>query len=341
MPVLGRSPIVEVDEHASWVAEVDMNEEFAVAMHNSAATEYLELGHLASLGHLVEVRRNWGARTMERSETYNNYWKRIGVDQLAAGSLGTASDHTGLVSIARVGPDVFTDEELEAAERLIAVCRERLAVMATTTIASAESEHGLDPLVRALSALPLVAAYFAPDGRMRWLSHECQAWAESLAMPFGGRTLIVRRGDRLSLLAAFAQEVQSEPTRTLGGGEPRWRQALGPHQRLVARRVPPTDGDPGGVLVCVREEAPIPAEVSLEPDRLVGLGLTPRESDVAALSAQGYSLKNTAARLGIAETTVHTHLKRVYRKLCVFSRAELCYRLLTGDPPTGAGAPTR
>jgi len=57
-------------------------------------------------------------------------------------------------------------------------------------------------------------------------------------------------------------------------------------------------------------------------------GLSPRQSQVALLAIQGYSIANIAARLGVKESTVQTHLKRIYRRLQVSSRAELAYRLL-------------
>jgi DNA-binding NarL/FixJ family response regulator len=42
---------------------------------------------------------------------------------------------------------------------------------------------------------------------------------------------------------------------------------------------------------------------------------------------EGYSVLAIAHQLGIAESTVATHLKRVYRKLGVSSRAELALKL--------------
>jgi DNA-binding CsgD family transcriptional regulator len=56
--------------------------------------------------------------------------------------------------------------------------------------------------------------------------------------------------------------------------------------------------------------------------------LSTREGDIAALAAEGYSVLAIASRLGIAESTVSSHLKRVYRKLGVRSRAELASRVV-------------
>jgi DNA-binding CsgD family transcriptional regulator len=52
-------------------------------------------------------------------------------------------------------------------------------------------------------------------------------------------------------------------------------------------------------------------------------GLTPAESRVAALAAEGRTNKEIAAALFLSERTVETHLTHVYAKLGVRSRAEL------------------
>lgn len=61
--------------------------------------------------------------------------------------------------------------------------------------------------------------------------------------------------------------------------------------------------------------------------------LTHRERTIADLVSQGLSDLNIAARLGIAESTVGTHLHRVFRKLGVHTRVELV-RVLERPEPT-------
>lgn len=51
--------------------------------------------------------------------------------------------------------------------------------------------------------------------------------------------------------------------------------------------------------------------------------LSARETDVLKLVARGYADKEVAARLGIAPSTVDTHVRAIYRKLSVNSRAQL------------------
>lgn len=53
--------------------------------------------------------------------------------------------------------------------------------------------------------------------------------------------------------------------------------------------------------------------------------LTPRELDILNAIARGYSYAEVARMLGIGSGTVHTHLKRVYRKLAANSKTEAVF----------------
>lgn len=52
-------------------------------------------------------------------------------------------------------------------------------------------------------------------------------------------------------------------------------------------------------------------------------GLSDRESELAAYAYRNYSARKIAGELFIAESTVYTHLKRIYKKTGVHSKAEL------------------
>lgn len=58
-----------------------------------------------------------------------------------------------------------------------------------------------------------------------------------------------------------------------------------------------------------------------------GSSLTPRETDVVRLVAEGLRNREIAERLGIGEGTVKIHLHHAYEKLGVDSRLELAVRL--------------
>lgn len=81
-----------------------------------------------------------------------------------------------------------------------------------------------------------------------------------------------------------------------------------------------------------------PAERSRPPGNpapAAGERLTRREHDVVCLVGQGLGNKEIARRLGVAVTTVRTHLKRVYDKLGLSGRVGLA---LHAAPPSEIGA---
>jgi DNA-binding CsgD family transcriptional regulator len=67
---------------------------------------------------------------------------------------------------------------------------------------------------------------------------------------------------------------------------------------------------------------PPPSQPCLE-----SASLSPRQREVARLLADGYSLVNVAAILGLSENTARTYLKRLYAKLGVCNRVQLVRRL--------------
>ena len=50
--------------------------------------------------------------------------------------------------------------------------------------------------------------------------------------------------------------------------------------------------------------------------------LTPRESEVLTYLSKGFTIKEIAALMGIKWFTVNDHIKSIYKKLNVSSRAE-------------------
>jgi DNA-binding NarL/FixJ family response regulator len=60
--------------------------------------------------------------------------------------------------------------------------------------------------------------------------------------------------------------------------------------------------------------------------------LTEREQDILRLFAAGHRTKQVAADLGIGDATVETHVRRIYDKLHVRSRAEAVARYLRRNP---------
>jgi DNA-binding CsgD family transcriptional regulator len=59
--------------------------------------------------------------------------------------------------------------------------------------------------------------------------------------------------------------------------------------------------------------------------------LTPAEANVARLAARGFTSGSIAAQLGVAESTVVTHIQRVKRKLGVRRKSDLVNLFLDED----------
>ena len=67
-----------------------------------------------------------------------------------------------------------------------------------------------------------------------------------------------------------------------------------------------------------------------------GVHLTMREEETLVLLSKGYSNKEIADQLGLGIETVRSHLKHIYEKMHVRSRAEAVARYMTSRMP-GAG----
>jgi DNA-binding NarL/FixJ family response regulator len=62
-----------------------------------------------------------------------------------------------------------------------------------------------------------------------------------------------------------------------------------------------------------------------------GTELSPQERTVAELAALGHTNKEIAAKLFISDRTVNKHMGSIMRKKGTRSRAELAYRLASGE----------
>ena len=78
-------------------------------------------------------------------------------------------------------------------------------------------------------------------------------------------------------------------------------------------------------------QAPAPAVASRET-----ANLSPREREVLDLLAKGFLYKEIGEALGIGYDTVHTHIRRVYEKLHVRSRAQAVAKHLGQSEPRAA-----
>ena len=109
-----------------------------------------------------------------------------------------------------------------------------------------------------------------------------------------------------------------------------------PEGRWVMLHASPLAGQAAGVGIII--EGAQPARLS---EVIAGAyGFTPREREITALTAQGRSTKQIALALGISPFTIQDHLKAVFAKVGVQSRAELVATLYMQHyaPRRAAGA---
>ena len=59
--------------------------------------------------------------------------------------------------------------------------------------------------------------------------------------------------------------------------------------------------------------------------------LSPREQEILRSLAQGFLIKEIAEQLGIGFDTVRTHIRRIYEKLQVHSRAQAVAKFVQPD----------
>lgn len=67
-----------------------------------------------------------------------------------------------------------------------------------------------------------------------------------------------------------------------------------------------------------------------------GQRLTPRESEVAKLAAQGLTNRQIGRQIGLSPNTIGNYLKKVYAKAGVQSRVQLAWQLATKERSTTA-----
>ena len=74
------------------------------------------------------------------------------------------------------------------------------------------------------------------------------------------------------------------------------------------------------------------SQATIDPDLVrVAMGLTPAQSRVAAMVAEGRTLREIAAATGRKEETVRWHLRQIFRRQGISRRTELVRRVLSLD----------
>ena len=130
----------------------------------------------------------------------------------------------------------------------------------------------------------------------------------------------LQRGADGYLLKEDRFEVLVEELQKIVRGQPPLSPAIArrllTHFRQSGADGPPPDSgfsSPAGF----QTSRPVPIEKPLDHERL-----TPRESEVLTYLSKGFTIKEIASLMGIKWFTVNDHIKSIYKKLNVSSRAE-------------------
>jgi len=203
-------------------------------------------------------------------------------------------DRSSLLSVvAAYRPEPFGAREKTALRRLLPALRTRLTLERQTATASLHETA----FVAALEAISSAALLVDLRGRISHLNAAARALFEH---------------DPASLRRAISDVLRAPQLAAESGFDALRLSAPGcPEHRLLVQRAPAAD---------------LAARAAAVSNRW---GLTPGQTRVLELVAQGLANKTIAAELGRSENTVELHVTAILRKAQVHSRSELIARLLS------------
>lgn len=176
--------------------------------------------------------------------------------------------------------------------------------------------HGLAAVLRAAGASVWMAT--DTESALREVAErDAEVLLVALDLPGAERGHVVAKArDRwphLAVVATSAQPSHESMLAALELGASAYLPATAAPQRFVATTAQAAAA-PGAFL----------AEDVLAPRRKARRGprLTPRESEVLALAAEGLTVQGISARLYVSEATTRSHLSGIYRKLGVTTRSQ-------------------
>jgi DNA-binding CsgD family transcriptional regulator len=248
-------------------------------------------------------------REFRQLSLYTDLYRLAGVDRLLAVALpGRPGVMIGL-TVSRAGRD-FSERDRAALEFL------RPHLIRAYANAAALTAAGLD--VRTLGNAAVDgcdgAAVIAADGRVSYLSDRARDLLRRYLEPAEPGGFLPGRL-RTWRTAALARAHPACPAPAVLGS----RQVVAGASRLTLTLI--SADAYGSVLLALAEHPADPAE------RLRGLGLTQRETEVIGLAGEGKTNREIAGLLGISPLTVRKHLEHAYPKLGVGNRTEAAARL--------------
>ena len=247
-------------------------------------------------------------RQLHRLGLYNEYLRKLEVEyRMAKGLPGREGWVTSLLLDRKL-------RDFSERERLVLnVLRPHLNQSYRNAVAFTGLDGRLAEIEDAVDALDRGVVILTADGTIRWTSPRARRWLTEYFEP--GRSV------QGALPEPVARWLRWHDRSTGEVVAPRAPMVLsrGSTQlsiRFVSR---------GAQTVLVLEQQ----YLSIPPEALRGLGLTPREADVLAWVAEGKTSGEIASILGMGRRAVEKHLERIYPKLGVETRTAAAARALT------------
>jgi predicted ATPase/DNA-binding CsgD family transcriptional regulator len=270
------------------------------------------------VGALVATAQTAAARTVvaEHREFFATHpgWAVTEAVLLAEAQVGEAAPADVAAATAAVGMWLLGAEAADLlARQLLAAGDPAGALAATTEALDAVTGIGLRGLVCRLRLTRAAAERALGEGDPAEAAHTALAEAAMLGL----RPLVV---EGLDLVAALTSDV--ERAGRLAGAAAALREELGAVPSGLVELVPPDEE--GARLGWERAvEYAVRSRGRRARPRSGWESLTPTEGEVVVLAAQGLSNAAIGAQLLVSPGTVRTHLRSVFGKLGVTSRAEL------------------
>lgn len=215
----------------------------------------------------------------------------------------------GTINFARTGRTPFSTSDLASA-RFVS---EQLSLAIERAYRFEETRARLDILEATMDRLPQGVVISGPDSRHIFTNRAASRWLKNGGAPStsgpGHRELESHLDDAANAFRAGKRVHASSSRRDADN-------------RFLVKSY--TLGEQKKAVVSILSSADRSAN---KPPRLAVL--SPREQEIANLVAEGSSAQRIADRLYITENTVKQHLKRIFVKTDVRSRAELVHLLWT------------
>lgn len=270
------------------------------------------------------------------SPAYQQYFRRTeSARQLVVGLVDSARTPRGFLAVCRSeADDVITEDE----EALVLGLRDDAERALAAFDVVADWSRPTDGILEALTAALPVPALLTDGKHIVWMNREAELRLGVTALSFSRNTFYAGGTQAVEdLMAAVRRELHQPGSSLPGQARPARHQWLLPGESIIVRRLVDTQL-PSCTLVCLCAPAPTPSSHPRVDELTSAYQLTAREADIATLAVKGYSVLNIASHLNIAESTVCTHLKRVYRKVGVRSRAELAWNIARGGQSSVGGS---